>query len=124
MNSVSEKPASSWAVSLKDKITTNELLAVVRRGSNIRSYGVIKVIMGARVIDSLPLRVRCECSIPSCEEIIEIKLSKRREIRRNFPTGFIVAPMHSNSALEDILFQVNNFSVVNKPQFTEEVTDL
>jgi len=99
-------------------------LAAVRRASNIRSYGVIKGIMGNRVVDSLPLRVRCECAIPTCEEIIEVTLFNRRELRRNHPRGFIVVRLHANSPQDTMLYENDDFSVVEKPQFTETVTDL
>ena len=99
-------------------------LASIRRGSNIISYGVIKGIMGSGVVDSLPLRVRCECSIPICEDIIEVTLAQRRELRRNFPRGFIVVPAHVSSPQDITLFKTAHFCVVEKLQFTEVVTDL
>ena len=71
-------------------MTAEDQLATIRRASNIRSYGVIKSIMGSGIIDSLPLRVRCECALSTCEEIIEVSLHQRRELRRNYPRGFIV----------------------------------
>lgn len=99
-------------------------LAAIRRASNIRSYGVIKGIMGNGVVDSLPLRVRCECAVSTCEDIIEVSLSARRGLRRNFPRGFIVVRSHTNSPEDTIMHQSDNFSVVEKADFTEAVTDL
>ena len=99
-------------------------LAVIRREINIRSYGSIKGIMGGGVIDSLPLRVRCECAVPLCEEIIEVSLSRRRELRRKYPRGFIVVLSHANSAQDITLLKTDTFSVVEKLHVTEEVEDL
>ncbi len=101
----------------------NDELADFRRGTNIRSYGIIKTIMGLRVVDKLPLRVRCECAITSCEEIIEISLRQRRDLRRNYPVGFIVAPQHT-SARDNLLYKSDIYWVVEKPQYSEKVTDL
>lgn len=100
-------------------------LPAIRRESNIRSYGLIKELMGSGMVDSLPLRVRCECSIPTCEEIIEVSLAKRRELRRKYPRGFIVALSHAGS-FEDVILCTTEgeFSVVEKLQFTEAVADL
>lgn len=99
-------------------------LAAFRREGNILSYGVIKGIMGSDIVDSFPLRVRCECSIPLCEEIIEISLSQRRQLRRKYSSGFIVAPSHANPSPDIVLLKTNEFSVVEKPGFSESVTDL
>lgn len=99
-------------------------LAVFRREGNILSYGVIKGIMGSGVVDALPLRVTCECSIPRCEEIIEVSLAKRRQLRRSYPRGFIVASFHANSPEDILLLKTNEFSVVEKPGFSELVADL
>jgi hypothetical protein len=102
----------------------DDQLAAIRRMSNIRSYGVIKGIMGSGVIDSLPLRVRCECGVPICEEIIEVNLANRREIRRNYPRGFIVVPSHANSLQDITLHETKLLSVVEKVKFSEDVIDL
>ena len=102
----------------------DDQLAVVRREINIRSYGVIKGIMGYSVIDSLPLRVRCECSIPLCEEVIEVSLAERRKLRRSYSRGFIVVLSHANSVQDITLYKTDEFNVVEKLQFTESVTDL
>lgn len=102
----------------------SDQLASERRQSNIHSYGIIKGIMGSGVIDSLPLRVRCECSVPNCEDIIEVNLGKRRELRRNHPLGFILIPSHVNSPNDSLLSTSKLFCVVEKPGFTETVTDL
>ena len=99
-------------------------LAARRRDNNIRSYGVIKVIMGSRVVDKLPLRIRCECSTPICEEIIEVTLAKRRELRRNYPTGFIVVPSHAVSSQDATLCKTKEFIVLEKTKFSQTVTDL
>lgn len=123
-----------WAASLRDDLSTGGqvaplkdqegLLAVLRRDGNIRSYGIIKRIMGAGIIDSLPLRVRCECSALSCEEIIEISLARRREIRRKFPRGFIVASLHTCSPNDVSLFNDDKLSILENPRYSEPVTDL
>jgi len=105
-------------------MSAEDQLAAVRRASNIRSYGVIKGIMGSGIIDSLPLRVRCECALITCEEIIEVSLEQRRELRRDYPRGFILVTAHSDSSQDILLFENKEFSVVEKPQFTESVTDL
>ena len=102
----------------------NNELAVARREGNIRSYGVIKGIMGSRVVDTLPLRVRCECGVSLCEEIIEVSLAKRRELRRSYPKGFIVVIAHVNLHEDSSLHDTDRFSVVVKPGFTYAVTDL
>ena len=99
-------------------------LADVRRGSNIRSYGVIKGIMGDRIVDTLPLRVRCECQIPMCEEIIEVNLAKRRELRRSYPRGFIVVPPHASTAPDSIVYSTEIYSVIEMAEFPQSVTDL
>lgn len=105
-------------------MSSEDQLAAVRRASNIRSYGVIKGIMGSGIIDSLPLRVRCECALLTCEEIIEVTLSQRRDLRRNYPRGFILVKSHADPPQDVLLFENKEFSVVEKPQFTEAVTDL
>ena len=102
----------------------DDQLAVIRREINIRSYGIIKGIMGSRIVDSLPLRLRCECTVPICEENIEVSLAKRRELRRNYPHGFIVTPLHGKSAQDTILCKTNEFKVIEKHNFTDAVTDL
>ena len=102
----------------------DDQLAVIRRTSNIRSYGVINGIMGSSVVDSLPLRVRCECGIAVCEEIIEVNLAKRRELRRNYPRGFIIVPTHLNYAQDVSLYCSDEICVVEKLKFSETVTDL
>lgn len=99
-------------------------LPVIRREINIHSYAVVKGIMGSGVVDSLPLRVRCECSLPLCEEIIEVSLAKRRELRRSYSRGFIVVPDHTNSFQDTTLYQADAFSVVEKLEYTDEVEDL
>jgi len=99
-------------------------LAVVRRDSNIRSYRVIKGIMSSRVVESLPLRVRCECAIQRCEEIIEVILSKRRELRRHYPRGFIIVPSHVDASQDIALCENADFCVIEKLKFTEAVKDL
>jgi len=103
---------------------SNEELAVIRRASNIFSYVVIKNIMGSQVLDLLPLRVRCECPLPGCEEIIELTLAQRRKLRRSYPKGFILLPAHQNSSLDIAVFESAPYNVVEKPQFTQKVTDL
>jgi hypothetical protein len=105
-------------------MSSEDQLAVIRRTSNIRSYGVIKGIMGSGIIDSLPLRVRCECALPACEEIIEVSLSQRRDLRRNYPRGFIVVSSHADSSHDVLLFKDSKYNVIQKLQFTDMVTDL
>lgn len=105
-------------------MNTDDQLAAIRRMSNISSYGVINGLMGRRIVDSLPLRVRCECALLACEEIIEIILSQRRDLRRSYPRGFIIVSSHANSSKDNVLFKNDEFSVVEKDQFTEKVTDL
>jgi len=105
-------------------MNSDDQLAAIRRMSNISSYGVINGLMGSRIVDSLPLRVRCECDLLACEENIEIILSQRRELRRRYPRGFIVATAHMNSSQDTSLFVSEVYSVVEKARFTEEVTDL
>lgn len=99
-------------------------LSVIRREINIHSYAAVKGIMGSGVIDSLPLRVRCECSLPLCEEVIEVSLAKRRELRRDYPRGFIVVPAHANSSQDITLCRAGKYSVIEKLEFTEEAEDL
>ncbi|GAC1370920.1 MAG: hypothetical protein NVSMB39_4270 [Candidatus Saccharimonadales bacterium] len=99
-------------------------LAVTRRGINIHSYGIINTIMAKRVIDSLPLRLRCECPVPSCEEIIEIILAQRRELRRQYPRGFIVIASHAASSQSKVIFKSDAYHVVEMAEFTQTVTDL
>jgi hypothetical protein len=99
-------------------------LAVIRREINIRSYGIIKGIMGNRIVDTLPLRLRCECSVPVCEENIEVSLAQRRELRRNYPHGFIVIPLHTGTNQDITLCTTSDFKVVEKIDFLQVVTDL
>ena len=99
-------------------------LASIRRESNIRSYSVIRGIMGSGVIDSLPLRVRCECGVLICEEIIEVSLDKRRELRRSYPRGFIVVNSHANSPIDPTVYQSDSLSVIEKLKYSDKVTDL
>ena len=134
MNFVSAKPDSLLASNLKMTYDQEEQqtslsyqgdqLALSRRDSNIRSYGIITVIMGSRVVDSLPLRIRCECPTPICEEIIEVSLSERRDLRRNYPRGFIVVPSHATPSEDTTLFKTKNFHVLQKQKFSQTVTDL
>jgi hypothetical protein len=117
---------------LKDKISAEQFLvhfgdgqlAAIRRASNVSSYGVIKGIMGSQVVDSLPLRVRCECIMQTCEEIIEVSLGERRELRRTYPKGFITVPPHASASDDNTLCVSERYSVIAMPQFTESVTDL
>jgi hypothetical protein len=117
---------------LKDNISAEQFLvhfedgqlAAIRRASNVSSYGVIKGIMGSQVVDSLPLRVRCECIMQTCEEIIEVSLGERRELRRKYPRGFITVIAHASASEENLLFTAGMYSVIAMPQFTELVTDL
>jgi hypothetical protein len=102
----------------------DDQLAVTRRNINIHSYGVIRGIMGNRVIDTLPLRLRCECSVPSCEEIIEINLAERRELRREFPRGFIVINAHGRSSRDTTSYEKANYGVVKKRGFPQTVIDM
>lgn len=102
----------------------NGQLAVTRRNINIHSYGVISTIMGKRVIDALPLRLRCECCVPNCEAIIEILLAQRRELRRKYPRGFIVVSSHADSTLNKIVHNTKDYGVVEMDGFTQAVTDL
>jgi hypothetical protein len=105
------------------KAPDNEL-AFARRVGNVRSYLVIKDIMGTSMTDSLPLRVRCECSKPGCQEVIELRLSKRRELRRSYPRGFIIVPAHSTTPPDVTSYATQELCVVEKLEFTEPVTDL
>jgi hypothetical protein len=117
---------------LKDEITAQQYLlkfedgqlATIRRASNISSYGVIKGIMGSRVVDTLPLRIRCECIMQTCEEIVEVNLGERRDLRRNYPRGFITVTAHNSSSHEDTLLATDLYCVVQMPQFPEVITDL
>ena len=117
---------------MKDRISAGRFLvqfgdgqlAVIRRTGNVSSYGVIKGIMGSQVVDSLPLRVRCECIIQTCEEIIEVSLGERRELRRAYPRGFITVTAHASASEDNILCVAERYSVIAMPQFTESVTDL
>lgn len=117
---------------MKDEITAQQFLvkfesgqlATVRRASNIASYGVIRGIMGSNIVDSLPLRVRCECIMQTCEEIIEVNLGERRDLRRNYPKGFITVSAHASSSEENILLEADQYSVIAMPQFPEVITDL
>jgi hypothetical protein len=101
----------------------NGLLAVTRRNINIHSYGVISGIMGERIVEAMPLRLRCECPVPSCEEIIEVILATRRELRREFPTGFIVVQSHVGASAE-YLYQSVNYCVVSISGYDATVVDL
>ena len=102
----------------------DDQLAVTRRNINIHSYGVICTIMGKRTTDTLPLRLRCECPIPNCDEIIEIILSKRREVRREFPKGFIMVLAHAKSLRFKVLYTSSDYGVVEMHGFNQAVTDL
>lgn len=102
----------------------DEELSVTRRGINVRSYGVIKSIMGSRTIDSLPLRLRCECSVETCEEIIEITLAQRRDLRRRFASSFIVVVVHADINEGAIVYKADEYAVVEKPELTQTVVDL
>ena len=113
---------SSNQSSTQDNSSRN--LAVIRRAGNIRSFIIIKTIMGSGVVDALPLRVRCECSKPGCEEIIELDLARRRELRRSFRQGFLVAPSHTDPTSDSILSQDATCNVVGKVDFPESVSDL
>jgi len=99
-------------------------LSLMRREINISSYAIIKEVMGNAVVDHLPLRVRCECSIPLCEAIINVSLSKRRALRISFPTGFIVSPSHGGSDLSTTIRKTDEYSVIQKTRFSEPVTDM
>jgi hypothetical protein len=105
-------------------MSLDDQLAAIRRQGNIRSYNAIIGIMGSSVVDSLPLRVRCECSVTACEEIIDVSLAQRRELRRDYPRGFIVVLPHAEAAQDVLLHQSDEFGVVEKPEFTEVVKDL
>ena len=102
----------------------DEQLAIIRRNINVHSYGVISGIMGARTVDTLPLRLRCECALPSCEDIIHVTLGQRRELRRAYPSGFIVVPSHADPEHDTIAHQADNYCVVEKPGVTQTVIDL
>jgi hypothetical protein len=90
----------------------------------VNSFGVIQGIMGARIVEALPLRLRCECAVPICEEIIEITLGKRRELRRKYAHGFIVVIAHATSKLNGTLYRNARYSIVEKQGFTQTVVDL
>jgi hypothetical protein len=99
-------------------------LSVTRRNINVHSYGVIKIIMGNRIVDSLPLRLRCECSIPICEEIIEITLAERRDLRRKYASAFIVVIAHAPTVDSILSFQTTTYGVIEKAGYEEPVIDL
>jgi len=99
-------------------------LSLMRREINISSYAIIKEVMGNAVVDHLPLRVRCECARPLCEAIINVSLSKRRELRVNFPTGFIIAPSHGGNDQNTAVRRTAEYVVVQKAQVTEPVPDM
>jgi hypothetical protein len=103
---------------------SRENLAVARRAGNIRSYVIIKEIMGSRVVDSLPLRVRCECSNGGCHEIIELSLAKRRELRNTYRQGFIVITAHVDQISDSVFIEDHAFTVVGKPAYPDRISDL
>ena len=98
-------------------------LSYMRREINISSYAIIKEVMGHAVVDYLPLRVRCECSMPLCEKIIEVSLAKRRELRHTFPRGFIVYPAHADTKRSIATRTTDEYVVVEILQFSEYVTE-
>jgi hypothetical protein len=99
-------------------------LSLMRREINISSYAIIKEIMGNAVVDHLPLRVRCECAGPLCEAIINVSLSRRRELRLSFPTGFIISPSHSGTDQSNTIRKTDEYAVVQKARFSKQVTDI
>jgi len=99
-------------------------LAGIRRAGNIHSYAVIKDIMGSQMIDSLPLRIRCECSILDCQEIVGLSLSRRRELRQKYPKGFIVILSHAYSPPNTKVYESQEFSVVERLEFNKAVVDI
>lgn len=115
-------------MSTKNKDTSsayrNSDLAITRRTGNIHSYAVIKGIMGSSLVESLPLRIRCECSLPECQEIIGLSLSQRRGLRTKFPKGFIVILSHAFCPPNTQVYASKGFGVVEKPEFTKAVVDL
>ncbi len=124
MSAVNSKDDTSASVKPKSHHLPEDSLALSRRSGNIRSFGVISEIMGSGVIDTLPLRVRCECDVSACEEIIEVTLSKRRNLRRSFPRGFIVIPEHAKRPNYVLLLKTGVLCVVENSEFTQTVQDL
>lgn len=92
-------------------------LSFFRREINISSYAIIKEVMGHAVVDYLPLRVRCECSLPLCEKIIDVSLSKRRDLRHTFPSGFIVSPEHAGSQIAIATRTTDEYVVIEIAKF-------
>lgn len=98
--------------------------ASARRSGNILSHVIIKGLMGPRMIDSLPLRIRCECSIPGCQEVIGLILSRRRKLRKEYPIGFIVVNSHAPCPPDVALYETEEYRVVEKLDYPDAVTDI
>lgn len=85
---------------------------LVRRANDQTIYAADIMLYG-QVDGSFPLRIHCECANAGCEELVEIKKHKVREIHE-VNSDFIVFPGHNDGSVEDIVERSKHYFVVRK----------
>jgi hypothetical protein len=62
---------------------------------------------------SQPIDFICECSSPTCMKMVSLSRAEHEAVREG-PSTFIVAPGHEEPAIEDVVVNYSDFSVVGK----------
>jgi hypothetical protein len=72
--------------------------------------------------DTILLNFKCECSDEDCDKRIPIKLSVYKKIHEN-RDAFIIKLKHQVKEIEKVILTEDNYSVVEKNNFTAEPSD-
>lgn len=72
--------------------------------------------------DAILLNFKCECSDEDCDQRIPIKLSVYKKIHEN-RNAFIIKLKHQVQAIEKVIINEENYSVVEKNNSTAEPND-
>jgi hypothetical protein len=73
--------------------------------------------------DAILLNFRCECSDENCDQRVPIRLSVYRKIHEN-RDAFIIRLNHHVEAIEKVILEEENYSVVQKNNSTAEPGDV
>lgn len=90
-------------------------IEVTRRDINTRTAYATKTLLYGQVHQDYPIRLRCECTDPGCDDLIEVLFETALEPRKN-DRRFFLAAGHENIGAEKVVEHHKTYIVVEKKQ--------
>lgn len=83
------------------------------QAGNDRAKQAARTLMGSVFTDEFPLRLRCECGRPQCDDVVEVPSAMGWESKPMRPV-FVIAPEHQQLDIEKVIKRTADFYLVKK----------